>query len=110
MKHFSDEGGASGEESEVPVDGFATLRVDTPFGAVSFPVFPGVEARGSASVEPDGAVKIHIIVDAQGGCPRRHMVYSVSRKTDPESVGSLGLLDITLLRDDGAFDDREDCR
>ena len=104
MKHFSDEGGARGEEGEIPAPGFGTLTVATPLGTINFPVMPGVECRGSAVVDPDGAVKIHIIVEPHGSDPRRHMVYSASRKTDPESVGSLGLLGIKLLRGDGECD------
>ena len=105
MRHFSDEGGARGEEGEIPTPDFGTLTVATPLGTINFPVFPGVECRGSAVVDPDGAVKIHIIVEPVGREPRRRMVYSVSRKTDPASVGSLGLLDIKLLRGDGECDD-----
>ena len=81
------------------------LRIDTPLGAVNFPMFPGVKARGLACVNPDGGVKVHVIVDAHGVDPRRHMTYSVSRKTDPTNTDSLGPLDIKVLRDDG-----EDCR
>ncbi len=81
-----------------PVSGFAMLRIDTPLGAVNFPMFPGVKARGSASVGHDGGVNVHVIVDPHGLDSRRHIVYSVSRKADPEIDG---LLDIKLLRDDG---------
>ena len=86
------------------MSGFETLHVDTPLGAVNFPMFPGIDARGSAVIDPDGAVRIHVIVEPHGSDPRRRMVYSVNRKTDPASVGSLGLLDIKLLRDDGECD------
>ncbi len=83
------------------------LRIDTPLGVVKFPMLPGTKARGSASIDPDGGVNVHVIVDAHGVDPRRHVVYSVSRMTDSssgDSLDSLGLLDIKMLRDD-----REDC-
>ena len=83
--------------SEIAPPDLETLRVDTPLGAVNFPMLPGVKARGSASVDPDGAVKIHVIVDAIYRTPRRHRVYAVRR-----NAGDFGLLVIELLRDDGA--------
>ena len=89
------------------------LRIDTPLGAVNFPMFPGVKARGSACVDPGGGVQVHVIIDAHGRDSCRHMVYSVSKKADPLVDG---LLDIKLLRDDGkccsgsADEIPEDCR
>ena len=80
---------------------FGMLRIDTPLGAVNFPIMPGAEAIGSAVIDPDGTVKIHVIVDPNGPC-RRRCVYRVSRKTDPSDGGSLGFLNIDLVRDDGA--------
>ena len=86
------------------MSGFGMISVATPLGTINFPMMPGIEAKGSAVVDPDGTVKIHIVIEPSGRSPRRHMVYSAKRKTDPASVGSLGLLDIKLLRDDGAFE------
>lgn len=80
--------------------GFGMLAVATPLGTINFPVMPGVECRGSAVVDPDGAVKIHIIVEPVGREPRRHMVYRLLA-ADPSFSGVLTTLE--LLRDDGEF-------
>ena len=76
------------------------VRVDTPLGAVNFPMLDGVVARGSAIIDPDGTVKAHIVVEPQDYYPRRHLVYLISRRP-PRYEGVREPLTIKLLRDDG---------
>ena len=82
------------------MSGFGMLRVDTPLGEVGFPLYPGTEATGSAVVDPDGTVKIHVIIDPHGPY-RRRRVYQVIA-TESDSGGKI--LTVELLRDDGTLE------
>ena len=77
------------------MSGFDSLPIATPLGEVVFPIVPGVKVRGSAIVDPDGAVRIHLLIAPSGPFEvRRHYVYAVRGRN------SRGLLEIDLIRGD----------